>query len=154
MKYAKADYWRAYAITFLTNERIIVASENVPRISDYQKLVDAHRDQAVRLSRENCPGGTMLMYKLWISSALRPDRTDVVLGQFTDQGIRNVEESSRRADALKDIANAWGHRQGGQLDGSGLVRRPSTRVCTTSGLESHARIGTILRERCWRLESA
>jgi hypothetical protein len=66
VKYAKADYWRAYAITFLTNERIIVASENVPRITEYQKLVDAHRDQAVRLSRENCPGGTMLMYKLWI----------------------------------------------------------------------------------------
>jgi hypothetical protein len=66
VKYAKADYWRAYAITFLTNERIIVASDNVQRITEYQKLVDAHRDQAVRLSRENCPGGTMLMYKLWI----------------------------------------------------------------------------------------
>ena len=66
VKYAKADYWRAYAITFLTNERIIVASDNVQRISEYQKLVDAHRDQAVRLSRENCPGGTMLMHRLWI----------------------------------------------------------------------------------------
>lgn len=66
VKYAKADYWRAYAITFLTNERIIVASDNVQRITEYQKLVDAHRDQAVRLSPENCPGGTMLMYKLWI----------------------------------------------------------------------------------------
>jgi len=66
VKYAKADYWRAYAITFLTNERIIVASVNVERISEYQKLVDAHRDQAVRLSRENCPGGTRLMDKLWI----------------------------------------------------------------------------------------
>ena len=32
VKYAKADYWRAYAITFLTNERIIVASENTQRI--------------------------------------------------------------------------------------------------------------------------
>ena len=66
VKYTKADYWRAYAITFLTNERIIVASVNVERISEYQKLVDAHRDQAVRLSRDNCPGGTRLMDKLSI----------------------------------------------------------------------------------------
>jgi hypothetical protein len=66
VKYAKADYWRAYAITFLTNERIIVASENFQRIREFEKLVDAHRDQAVRLARENCPGGKMLTYKLWI----------------------------------------------------------------------------------------
>ncbi len=66
VKYAKADYWRAYAITFLTNERIIVASDNFQRIREFEKLVDAHRDQAVRLAPENCPGGKMLTYKLWI----------------------------------------------------------------------------------------
>jgi uncharacterized protein with GYD domain len=39
---------------------------------------------------------------------LRPDGTYVVLGQFTDQGIRNVNESSKRADTFKDMAKRLG----------------------------------------------
>ena len=66
VKYARANYWRAYAITFLTNERIIVASEDYQRILEYTRLVDAHRDEAVRLSPDSCPGGKSVMYKLWI----------------------------------------------------------------------------------------
>ena len=34
--------------------------------------------------------------------------TYIVLGQFTDQGLRNVKESPKRAEALKDLARKTG----------------------------------------------
>jgi uncharacterized protein with GYD domain len=34
--------------------------------------------------------------------------TYIVLGQFTDQGLRNVKESPKRAEALKDLARKAG----------------------------------------------
>jgi hypothetical protein len=60
------DYWRVYAIAFLTRERIIGASEDFVRIREYNRIVDARRSEAVRLAREYCPGGKPLMPKVWI----------------------------------------------------------------------------------------
>lgn len=57
VRYATSDYWLAYSLTFLTNERVIVASEDFIRIDAYQRMVDQHRDEAVRVSRSPCPGG-------------------------------------------------------------------------------------------------
>ena len=51
VKYATADYWLAYSITFLTNERVIVASEDLVRIEEYQRLVSAHKSETFRVSR-------------------------------------------------------------------------------------------------------
>ena len=34
--------------------------------------------------------------------------TYIVLGQFTDQGIRNIKETTKRAQALKDMAQKFG----------------------------------------------
>lgn len=34
--------------------------------------------------------------------------TYIVLGNFTDQGIRNVKETTRRADALREMAKKVG----------------------------------------------
>ena len=34
--------------------------------------------------------------------------TYIVLGQFTEQGIRNVKETTKRAQALKDLAKKFG----------------------------------------------
>jgi uncharacterized protein with GYD domain len=34
--------------------------------------------------------------------------TYIVLGQFTDQGIRNVKDTSKRADAAKELAKKFG----------------------------------------------
>jgi hypothetical protein len=56
-RYALADYWLAYSITFLTNERIIAASTDFIRIQEYQRIVDEHRPEAVLISRRPCPGG-------------------------------------------------------------------------------------------------
>jgi hypothetical protein len=55
--YAYADYWLAYYIAFLTNERIVVHSTDLSRIVEYRRIVDAHRSEAVRILRSPCPGG-------------------------------------------------------------------------------------------------
>jgi hypothetical protein len=66
IKYAFGDYWRAYLITFMTNERIIVAADDFQRIREYSETVKAHKDEAVRIAREFCPGGKPAMPGLWV----------------------------------------------------------------------------------------
>ena len=56
--YARSDYWTAYATTFLANEHTVFASTDTVRITQYQRDVDAHRDEAVTVRRGPCPAGT------------------------------------------------------------------------------------------------
>lgn len=54
IRYARADYWTAYATTFLADEKAVVASTEVIRITSYQNEVEAHRAEAVTVQREPC----------------------------------------------------------------------------------------------------
>jgi hypothetical protein len=53
IRYATSDYWLAYSITFLTNERIIIRSDR-SRIREYDRVLPAHWHEAVRISRKPC----------------------------------------------------------------------------------------------------
>jgi len=53
---AEAPYWRAYKLTFLTGERIKVASTDVVRIAEYQTLAK-NAPALVRLQETACEGG-------------------------------------------------------------------------------------------------
>lgn len=64
IRYAASHYWIAYAITFLTDERIIVKSEDFVRIREYERLVDAHRHESWRVAREAC--GEEIMPRLYL----------------------------------------------------------------------------------------
>lgn len=66
VRYASADYWLAYYITFMTRERIIVASEDFERISSYRQIVDAHASDAVRILRTRCDGGQQLFGNVYM----------------------------------------------------------------------------------------
>ena len=57
IRYARADYWTAYATTFLANEKVIVDSNDTVRITTYQKDVASHDDEAVNVQREPCGNG-------------------------------------------------------------------------------------------------
>jgi hypothetical protein len=57
IRYARAIYWDAYVLDFLTRERVIAASVDVIRIDDYQRQVDEHAANAVLLERLPCEGG-------------------------------------------------------------------------------------------------
>ncbi len=56
IRYARADYWDAYVVDFLSRERVIVASNGPARIPDYERRVDEHRDAAVLIERMPCEG--------------------------------------------------------------------------------------------------
>ncbi len=57
IRFGYADFWDAYSVSFLAGERVILASTSVTRIMEYEWRVAARRDEAVRISREPCPGG-------------------------------------------------------------------------------------------------
>ena len=61
IRYGRADYWLAYYIDFVTNERMIFASTSPQRILLYNRIVDDHAGEAVRLSRRPCDGGVLLI---------------------------------------------------------------------------------------------
>ena len=69
VRYAYADYWTAYYVTFMTRERIVVASDAVVKVRADNRLVDLHRSEAVRISRRACPDGQPLTPAFW---ACRP----------------------------------------------------------------------------------
>ena len=54
---AEADYWRAYKLTFLTGERVRIASTDVVRISEYQDLAVSAGAHLRRVQQAACPGG-------------------------------------------------------------------------------------------------
>lgn len=56
IRYARAIYWDAYVIDFLSRERVTVASTDLIRIPEYQEEVDAHAADAVMLQRVPCSG--------------------------------------------------------------------------------------------------
>jgi hypothetical protein len=64
--YGKADYWNAYYVSFLTNERIVLAADDVPRIVTYQQIVEAHASEAVRISRRSCAGGQEIIPQVYL----------------------------------------------------------------------------------------
>ncbi len=53
-RYGIADYALSYPITFLTNERIIMASSTRVRVLEYQRTVAAHHAEATRVARRRC----------------------------------------------------------------------------------------------------
>jgi hypothetical protein len=64
IRYAASTYWISYAITFLTDERIIMKSEDFVRIREYERLVDGQRQPVWRVARKPC--GEEIMPRIWL----------------------------------------------------------------------------------------
>jgi hypothetical protein len=56
IRYARANYWDAYVVDFLSRERVIVGSFGPVRIRDYEHRVDQFQDAAVTIERQPCEG--------------------------------------------------------------------------------------------------
>ena len=65
VRYAASRYWVSDALTLLTDERIIVKSSDFVRIREYEKVVDAHAAEMVRIERDPCPGGEEVMPRVY-----------------------------------------------------------------------------------------
>jgi hypothetical protein len=55
VRVARAGYWRAYVVTFLTQERVRVASNEIQRIREYQVLAD-QGEGVVTIQETPCEG--------------------------------------------------------------------------------------------------
>jgi hypothetical protein len=66
LHYAVSDYWIAYAVTFMTAEQVIVASEDFLRIPRYNQIVAEHAAESVRISRSPCVGGRTVTAGVYI----------------------------------------------------------------------------------------
>jgi uncharacterized protein with GYD domain len=75
----------------------------------------------------------------------------VVLGHFSDQGIRNVKDSTKRADAFKEQAQRLGgsvkelYWTMGSYDIVAIVEAPDEKTITTLGL-SVGKLGNVRTE--------
>jgi len=71
VRYGITDYWNAYYISFLTNEQIIMQSTGFDRIREYDRIVEAHRDEAVQVLRMPCtaPGGERILQGIYLCPA-------------------------------------------------------------------------------------
>ena len=77
--------------------------------------------------------------------------TYIVLGQFTDQGIRNVKDTSKRADAAKELAKKLGAKvldlywTIGRYDLALILDAPDDETMVAFGL-SAGKIGNVRTE--------
>src|SRR5687768_15825628 len=84
--------------------------------------------------------------------------TYIVLGQFTDQGIRNVKDTLKRAEALRDMAKKSGatikevYWTLGQYDIATIVEAPDD-ASVTALLLTVGRLGNV-RTQSFRAFSA
>ena len=68
IKYAIADYWIAYYVSFVTKEQIVVMANDFPRILEYERLVNQHRSEAVLISRTPCADGKPVVPGVYLCS--------------------------------------------------------------------------------------
>jgi hypothetical protein len=56
----RANYWRAYKLTFLTGERVKIASTGLVRIREYQELAAGEGKDLLLLGEQPCAGGQQI----------------------------------------------------------------------------------------------
>jgi hypothetical protein len=56
VRLARGGYWRSYVVTFLTAERVIVASTELQRVREYQQLVERASEGVVTIQETPCDG--------------------------------------------------------------------------------------------------
>jgi uncharacterized protein with GYD domain len=77
--------------------------------------------------------------------------TYIVLGQFTDQGIRNVQDTGKRAEAAKELAKKLGatvkelYWTIGRYDVALIIEAPDDETITAFGLSS-GKLGNVRTE--------
>jgi hypothetical protein len=54
IRYARSDYWTAYYVDFISQERIIVGSNTHPRILVYERALAWHASDVVRIETTPC----------------------------------------------------------------------------------------------------
>lgn len=84
VRYASAPYWTAYHVTYLANERVIVASTEKVCIRRYNDLVARHPEEAVTITEDAaCADGVRVRSWCVQNGRSLPDRADDEIGPNT-----------------------------------------------------------------------
>jgi hypothetical protein len=67
VRYGRAAFWDAYAVTFLSNERVRLGSSDLVRVEEYVRDYEQHRTSAVVVSVERCEGTQVARW--WVCPA-------------------------------------------------------------------------------------
>jgi hypothetical protein len=54
IRYARSDYWTAYYVDFLSQERVTVGADTLSRVDIYERALEQHATEVVRLSTQPC----------------------------------------------------------------------------------------------------
>ncbi|BCS33419.1 hypothetical protein TBR22_A26460 [Luteitalea sp. TBR-22] len=54
LRYARSDYWTAYYVSFITQERVIVGADTLSRIDEYERTLARHAPEVVRIGTRPC----------------------------------------------------------------------------------------------------
>ncbi len=54
IRYARSDYWTAYYVDFVSQERVIVGADTLSRIDIYEHALAQHADDVVRIATRPC----------------------------------------------------------------------------------------------------
>ena len=52
--YIRSDYWTAYYVAFMTQERVTVGADTLSRIDEYERILARHAGDVVRVSTTPC----------------------------------------------------------------------------------------------------
>lgn len=55
--YIRSDYWTAYYVAFITEERVTVGADTLSRIDEYERILARHAPEVVRVSTTPCGAG-------------------------------------------------------------------------------------------------
>jgi hypothetical protein len=56
VRYGRAAFWDAYAVTFLSNERVMLGSTDLVRVDEYVRQFEQNRATAISVSSSRCDG--------------------------------------------------------------------------------------------------
>lgn len=71
VRYAEAEYWTAYHVSFLSAERVVVSAPQDARIERYRKLIADHRDEVVQIKNQCKHGIPVARWQLCFPEKMR-----------------------------------------------------------------------------------
>ena len=72
IRYGRSDYWTAYYVNFLTEERVIVGADAFSRIDLYERILSGHAGDVVRITTKPCGNVPAIAPGYYVCSATDP----------------------------------------------------------------------------------
>jgi hypothetical protein len=72
IRYIRSDYWTAYYVAFMTQERVVVGADTLSRVDEYERALTRHAGQVVRVSTSPCGEATSVVPGYYLCSKVTP----------------------------------------------------------------------------------